>query len=457
MDHTEQQKLKMTSTETKKIRPWRRYLYQLMAAEISSMVKYYDRIIQVKPVMFDEGDLLDRIQAKVKYTFDDLDLMPDLSGEETQRTAILLNGNINFTFDIQQIFRDFKPRMARTSRIVAVAYNPYHKGLFRLMTALKLSRSGQMTTFVTKDSLEQLAELEGFEMVSVRPVCYLPLKLLGLGWLINKVTPAIPVFRWLSFATIIVFRPRIASTHKPSLSIVIPARNEAGNIRRALEETPQMEGVKTELIFVEGHSSDDTWEVIQAVVNEGHDFFELSCFQQTGKGKVDAVRLGFAQSKGELLTILDADLTMPPEMVPRFYDAYVQGHADYINGSRLLYPMEGEAMPFLNHLGNLFFAKALSALTDLQLGDSLCGTKLVAAHDYERFKAWREDFGDFDPFGDFELIFPASVLGLSSADIPVRYKARTYGSTNINRFRHGLILLKMTMIGLFRIRMGRLR
>ena len=173
-----------------------------------------------------------------------------------------------------------------------------------------------MTTFVTKDSLEQLAELEGFEMVSVRPVCYLPLKLLGLGWLINKVTPAIPVFRWLSFATIIVFRPRIASTHKPSLSIVIPARNEAGNIRRALEETPQMEGVKTELIFVEGHSSDDTWEVIQAVVNEGHDFFELSCFQQTGKGKVDAVRLGFAQSKGELLTILDADLTMPPEMVP---------------------------------------------------------------------------------------------------------------------------------------------
>ena len=436
-------------------KPWRRYLYDLMAAEISSMVKYYDRLIQYKPVMFDEGDLLDNIDARVKYKYNDLELMPDLSGEETERSAILLNGNINFTYDIQELLRELKPRMSRTSRIVAVAYNPYHKVLFKVMTALGLSRSGNMTTFVTKSSLEQLAKLEDLEMVSVRPVCYLPFKLLGLGWLFNKVMPAVPVFRWLSMASVVVFRPIIPSEKKPSISIVIPARNEAGNIRNAIVQTPQMEGVDTEIIFVEGHSSDNTWEEIQKVVAEGHDFFKLSCYQQTGKGKVDAVRLGFSKANCDLFTILDADLTMPPEMLPRFYDAYVEGRADYINGSRLLYPMEGEAMRFLNHLGNLFFAKTLSVLCDLPLGDSLCGTKLVAAHDYERFKAWRDDFGDFDPFGDFELIFPAAVLGLSSIDIPVRYKARTYGSTNINRFRHGLILLKMVTVGLFRIRMGR--
>ena len=111
-------------------------------------------------------------------------------------------------------------------------------------------------------------------------------------------------------------------------------------------------------------------------------------------------------------------------------------------------------MQFLNRLGNIFFAKALSAVLGVRLGDSLCGTKLLARHDYARIVRWRKDFGDFDPFGDFELLFPAAVLGLGIIDIPIRYRARTYGSTNIHRFRHGLILLKMTVIGLLRIRRG---
>jgi hypothetical protein len=152
---------------------------------------------------------------------------------------------------------------------------------------------------------------------------------------------------------------------------------------------------------------------------------------------------------------LDADLTMPPELLGRFYEAYCQGLADFVNGTRLVYPMEGEAMRPLNHLGNIFFAKALSSVLGTRLGDSLCGTKLLAQHDYQRMVAWRKDFGDFDPFGDFELLFPASALALGVVDIPIRYAARVYGTTNIHRFRHGLMLLRMTLIGLFRIRMGK--
>jgi glycosyltransferase involved in cell wall biosynthesis len=166
------------------------------------------------------------------------------------------------------------------------------------------------------------------------------------------------------------------------------------------------------------------------------------------------VRLGFAHATQPLLTILDADLTMPPEMLTRFYDAYNRGLGDFINGSRLVYPYEGEAMRPLNKLGNVFFAKTLSWVLDTRLGDSLCGTKLLARHDYDRIVAWRRDFGDFDPFGDFELLFPASVLAFGIVDIPVRYLARTYGSTNIRRFRDGFELLRMTAIGLFRIKMG---
>jgi glycosyltransferase involved in cell wall biosynthesis len=206
------------------------------------------------------------------------------------------------------------------------------------------------------------------------------------------------------------------------------------------------------VIFVEGHSSDGTWEEIERVRQSYGQRMLIRSARQTGKGKADAVRLGFSMATMPLLTILDADLTMPPEMLGRFYEAYVQGSGDFINGSRLLYPMEGEAMRPLNHLGNVFFARSLSYVLGIRLGDSLCGTKLLARHDYERMRAWRRDFGDFDPFGDFELLFPAAVLELGVVNVPIRYAARTYGSTNISRFRHGFELLRMTIIGFFRIR-----
>ena len=164
--------------------------------------------------------------------------------------------------------------------------------------------------------------------------------------------------------------------------------------------------------------------------------------KQTGKGKGNAVREGFAEAEGELLTILDADLTMPPQLMPRFYEAYLEGHGEIINGSRLLYPMEGEAMRTLNWFGNVFFAKALSYVLGIRLSDSLCGTKLIDKTDYQRMVLWREEFGDFDPVGDFEILFPAAALGLKVIDIPIRYKDRTYGETNISRFSHGLMLFK---------------
>jgi glycosyltransferase involved in cell wall biosynthesis len=264
--------------------------------------------------------------------------------------------------------------------------------------------------------------------------------------------PLIPLARWFSLTLIVILRSSILGP-KGGLSCVIPARNERGNIENALKRFPDL-GCDTEIIFVEGHSSDGTWEEIRRVAPLYQQRFRIQTLQQTGKGKADAVRLGFANASQSLLIILDADLTMPPELLGRFYDAYTQGYGDFINGSRLVYPMEGSAMQFVNRLGNIFFAKILSRILDTPIGDSLCGTKLLARHDYQRMLAWRQDFGDFDPFGDFELLFPASVLGLQIVDIPVRYRARTYGETNIRRFRHGLLLLKMTWIGFLQIKLG---
>ena len=297
------------------------------------------------------------------------------------------------------------------------------------------------------------------KLVRLRPVAYLPWHFFGLGSLLNVVMPAVPGLRWLSLVTVAVLRPVMtAERERPSLSIVIPARNERGNIEDALRRMPNF-GAPTEVIFVEGHSSDGTWEEIQRVTSawDGRAGLRVRALQQAGKGKADAVRLGFSKATGEVLTILDADLTMPPEKLTRFFDAYCQGAADFVNGTRLVYPMEGEAMRFLNRLGNVFFAKLLSFVLDVRLGDSLCGTKLVSRRDYERFVRWRNDFGDFDPFGDFELLFPAAVLGTGIIDIPVYYRARTYGTTNIRRFRDGAILFRMSMTGLLRIKFGSLR
>ena len=436
---------------------WIHYFYRLLGAEVSTLARFYDRVVQVEPPPSDRGLLLENVDNPSKSVAVRLEDLPDCRDERDRRTVVLLNGNFNLGTDIQDLLTRLKPRLARSSRLVVAGYNPYFKGIFRLLSALGLAKATPPDTFVTQESLKQLARISGFEVVRIRPVGYFPFRLFGLGSLINRIMPLIPVARWLSFASVTVLRPVIASTEKPSLTILIPARNEAGNIENALLQTPQMEGVKTEIIFVEGNSTDDTWARIQEVVARGHPFFQLSAHKQPGRGKNDAVRHGFAHARHDLWCILDADLTMPPEMLPRFYQAYVEGHADFINGSRLFYPMEGEAMKFLNLLGNIFFAKALSVVLGMRIGDSLCGTKLVARHDYARIVRWRERFGDFDPFGDFELLFPAAELALGCVDIPVAYKARTYGTTNIHRFRHGLILLKMTLIGLWRVAAGHTR
>jgi len=236
----------------------------------------------------------------------------------------------------------------------------------------------------------------------------------------------------------------------PIVSVLIPARNEAGNIKSIFERTPQM-GRETELVFVEGHSKDDTYAVIEREIASNPSTHSL-LLRQTGIGKADAVRAGFAQARGDILMILDADLTVPPEDLPRFYEALVSGTGEFINGVRLVYPMEKEAMRTLNFLGNKFFSLAFSWLLGQPIKDTLCGTKVIWKSDYEKIAANRSYFGDFDPFGDYDLIFGAARLNLKIIDLPIRYRERTYGSTNISRWKHGVLLLRMVAFAARRIK-----
>jgi hypothetical protein len=433
----------------------KRWTYGCVAREISRITRYSDRVIQLDPLAGDTGILRDQIQAPEKRTASsgDFDSVPARTRED--RAVFLFNGNFNSSLDIQGLLERGFVQMGRSDRVVVVLYNPFFAWAYRIADRLGMRNSPPCSTFLTRRDLAQLANLSGFEIVRLRPTVYLPWHFFGLGTALNVLMPAIPGVRWLSLMAVAVLRPVRQSSTQPSVTVVIPARNERGNIENALRRLPDL-GPATEVIFIEGHSSDGTWEEIQRVLPlwDGRDGRRVKAYQQTGRGKVDAVRLGFSKATGELLTILDADLTMPPELLPRFLDAYRRGLGDFVNGTRLVYPMEGEAMRVLNRLGNVFFVKLVSWVLEVPLADTLCGTKLLARRDYERFVAWRSDFGDFDPFGDFELLFPAALLGLGVIDVPVAYRSRTYGSTNIHRFRDGLKLLRMALIGFLRIRLG---
>ncbi len=281
---------------------------------------------------------------------------------------------------------------------------------------------------------------------------YIPI----LSFLINRYLGNFFLFRWMSI-NIFTFA-RFAADSKVfqeendfSVSVIIPARNESGNIEAAILRTPVM-GKRTQFVFVEGNSTDGTWEKIQEIQKKYSGTHDIKIAKQLGKGKADAVRLGYTIADGDILMILDADLTMPPEDLPKFYDAIASGKGDFINGTRLVYPMEKEAMRFLNLLGNHFFSTIFSWLLEQRIKDTLCGTKVLFKKDYDKLIVNREYFGDFDPFGDFDLLFGAHKLNLRIVEIPIRYRDRTYGQTNISRFKHGFILLGMSFFALRKIK-----
>ncbi len=436
------------------LRKLKETFYRNVAREISLVSQYFEQVVFFHPREGDVLALTPWIQAKARYVWSRDECRDEGGKENPIQTLFLLHGNLNYSLDIEDLLRDLNSVCERSSRVLIVMYNPYLSGLYRLLTWLGI-RSGELPcTFVTWANLIHLTCLSQFEVVRRRRCGYWPFRWRGLGTFLERLFSIVPLLKHLGLVELLLLRPQKRElNHRPLLSVVIPSRNEKGNIEPALKRLESLD-IPFEVVFVEGGSTDDTWDEIRRLILKYQGSFSIQAFQQSGRGKADAVRLGFAKAKGELLSILDADLTTPPELLPRFYRAFVSGMGDFISGSRLIYPMEGEAMRFINRIGNVFFAKTLSYVMDTHIGDSLCGTKLLSKRDYGRMLQWREQFGNFDPFGDFELLFPAAVLGLGIVDVPIRYRARTYGQTNIHRFRHGFLLLKMVMVGFLKIKLG---
>ena len=360
---------------------------------------------------------------------------------------IILSDLVNDLWDVQRVFEQIRPLCTAHTRIILNFYSRLWQLPLNIARKLNLATSNLYQNWLTREDISTLLLLAGFEPIRITQEVLLPLPLGGLA---NRFLVRFWPFHHLALSNFVIARPAPERVEEPSVSIIIPARNESGNIKAIFDRTPHM-GTETELIFVEGHSRDDTYAAIQREIASNPSTPSL-LLRQTGIGKADAVRLGFSKAKGEVLMILDADLTVPPEDLPRFYEALVSGKGEFINGVRLVYPMEKEAMQTLNFLGNKFFSLAFSWLLGQPIKDTLCGTKVLWKRDYERIAANRSYFGDFDPFGDYDLIFGAAKLNLKIIDLPIRYRERTYGSTNISRWKHGLLLMRMVAFAARRIK-----
>ena len=442
-----------------------RYFYRLVENYLGF---YVPKGSSVLVIGCGSGELLDRLQPSRGVG---VDISPGMIAEARKQypqyefrvqdaealslaetfDVVIFSDVIGYFDDIQQTFQNLHHLCRPDTRIMITYFSILWQFPLLFAEKLRLKMASPSFAWLSPDDIANLLAIAGFDIIRKNMKILLPVYIPLVSFFFNFFLANMPLLRRLCLFEIVSARIMPGARREQSVTVLIPTRNERGNIKAALDRLPVL-GSATEVIFVDGHSTDGTMEEIQLQA-AAHPELDVSWYEQDGKGKGDAVRKGFSKAKNDILMILDADLTVPPEELPKFYEAIVTGKGEFINGSRMVYPMEDRAMRFLNVLGNKFFSVAFTYLLDQRFKDTLCGTKVLTREQYDRVAANRYYFGDFDPFGDFDLIFGAAKLNLKITEIPIRYRERIYGSTNISRFSHGMILLRMCVYAYKKIKM----
>ncbi len=377
----------------------------------------------------------------------------ELQIQETDFDFIIMSDLINDIWDVHTVFDKLTDYCHNHTRIIINTYSLLWELPLSLAEKLRLANPVLHRNWLTVPDIRNFLDLSGFEIIRTWQEILSPLRIPLLAPFFNRVLVRFWPFREFALTNFIIARKRPEqhpTNHQHSVSIVIPARNEAGNIEKIFNSIPEFD-TKIEIIFVEGHSRDDTYQVIEENIKK-HPDIRSKLIRQSGIGKGNAVREGFARARGDVFMILDADLTVPGEYLPRFYTAISSGTGEFINGVRLVYPMEKESMRFANLVGNKFFGLLFSWILGQPIKDTLCGTKVLWKSDYLQISENRSYFGDFDPFGDFDLLLGAAKLNLKISDMPIRYRERSYGTTNIQRWRHGLLLVTMAIFAIRKLK-----
>jgi hypothetical protein len=436
----------------------RNYFYRLLREYVALFVLPQNSVVEIDPMSarlvasMPNGRVAFRQRGRaIDEPIDIASVVPIERLAAERPDYIVLGGLIHYERDIQGLLAEVHRLCRPDTRVILTYYSSLWRPLANLASRAGGRRRLPESNWLAHEDVRNLLQLENFEPIRLDSKVLLPIYIPLVSTFINRFIAPLPFFRQFALVNIMVARPLFDERGTPSVSVVVPARNEAGNIDAIVDRIPRM-GPDDEIIFVEGQSTDDTWAAIQRVHAARGAGRHIVICQQEGKGKGDAVRKGFSLARNEILMILDADMTVPPEDLPKLYRAIVSGKGEFINGSRLVYPMEKEAMRFLNLLGNKFFATAFSFVLGQRFKDTLCGTKVLTRTNYLKLAANRSYFGDFDPFGDFDLIFGASRMGLKIVEVPIAYAQRTYGVTNISRWRHGTLLLAMLVFAARRMK-----
>lgn len=372
---------------------------------------------------------------------------------------IILSDVIPLMDDIQNDLEILLSVCTSSTRVILNFHNNLWQPLLRTATRLGLRRKIEFENWLSTEDMRNILYLAGFQVVTEVTRVLVPFNVPVITPFFNRFLAKMPVFKHLCLSCMMMARPdpdalKDKRDKQPSVSILVPTRNEKGNVEDIFSRTPVM-GKWTELVFVDGDSTDGTVEAIEEGIQNNQDKWQRCVLlKQTGKGKGQAVRQGFDECRGDILMILDSDLTMPPEDLPKYYQAIVSNKGEFINGCRLVYPMESKAMRFLNMIANKLFAILFTWLLEQPVKDTLCGTKVLWRRDYELIAANRSYFGDFDPFGDFDLLFGASKLNLKIVDLPIRYRDRTYGDIKIDRWTHGMLLFRMCGIAFKKLKLS---
>jgi ubiquinone/menaquinone biosynthesis C-methylase UbiE len=365
---------------------------------------------------------------------------------------VILSDLTGYADDLYALFENVRRHSHERTRVIVQSYSQVWRPILRLAELLRLRPRKPVRNWISPDDARNMLDLAGFEILTSSRRVLFPKRVPLLSTFLNGVVGWVWPLNALCLTWWLTARPEAAAAHDRSVTVVCPCRNEAGNVAQLFERVPAL-GSHTELVFVEGGSKDDTRaEIVRQIA--AHPEVDAKLVDQPGTGKGDAVRAGFAAASGDALVILDGDLSVDPEALTKFYRALAEGRGELINGSRLVYDVDPQAMRFLNLLGNKLFSRLFQAITGQRAKDTLCGTKMLHRRDYDLIARERSYFGDFDPFGDFDLLFGASRLGLKIVDLPVRYRSRTYGQTNISRFRHGLLLVRMTLFAFWKFQVA---
>jgi ubiquinone/menaquinone biosynthesis C-methylase UbiE len=483
MESNQQESTRLASA--KKYRQERRKHWDLVAQKKDSWeslgVVYHKRLCRIYSHLVSpdqkvleigcgSGELLASLKPSVGVGVDFSDKMikratqkyPDLRFMQTDAhqlelndifDIIILSDLVNDVWDVQRVFEGLRKVSTPKTRIILNMYSRLWEIPLLVSQIFGLSTPLLPQNWLTVDDIVNMLNLAGFEVFRNWQEILWPFDTPVITNLLNRYAVKLWPFSYLALTNFVIARKRPTEEDKNAksiVSVVIPARNEEGNIDEILCRIPEM-GSGTEIIFVEGNSSDNTYEMIEKVIS-AHPERQCKLLKQSGKGKGDAVRLGYQNASGDIFMILDADMTVPPEDLSRFYIAITSGEGEFINGVRLVYPMEKQAMRYLNLLGNKLFSLSFSWILGQPIKDTLCGTKVLSRQDYYKIAKNRGYFGDFDPFGDFDLLFGAAKQNMKIVEMPIRYEERKYGNTNIDRWRHGWLLLKMTVYAMKKIK-----